>query len=257
MSDHHPNKFHPYHQRPPHPRNAGVASPSPIMFRPPSPWAPSPPILTSGPRFPDRGVSQSPLTLRSMNASPMPFTPDQRGSRGPTLQYPRPRWPNNPQQPQQFQPYSDQQRPMTPTYEFRGPTPYRPPSAGPSMAPQLPPDHRQSPHHLSYQQSSFGLMSPVPREFETYAYQEVPPEEPPLPKSYIIYDEDEDAGPSTREIIANQSQDYIDEKLAQYQCTIMQLQGRKDSEFIILMMMDEIGENFSYWFLFYRKQYSI
>jgi len=51
------------------------------------------------------------------------------------------------------------------------------------------------------------------------------PLEPPPPKSYVIYDEDEETGPSTREIIANQSQDYVDEKLAEYQMTILQLQG--------------------------------
>lgn len=42
----------------------------------------------------------------------------------------------------------------------------------------------------------------------------------------MIYDDDEEEGPSTREIIANQSQDYVDEKLAQYQYTILQLQGK-------------------------------
>lgn len=52
------------------------------------------------------------------------------------------------------------------------------------------------------------------------------PMEPPQPKSYIIYDDDEEQGPSTAEIIANQSQDYVDEKLAEYQMTIAQLQGK-------------------------------
>lgn len=53
---------------------------------------------------------------------------------------------------------------------------------------------------------------------------------PPNPKSYIIYDDEDEGGPSTREIIENQSQDYIDEKLAEYQMTIYQLQG----EFFII-----------------------
>lgn len=48
---------------------------------------------------------------------------------------------------------------------------------------------------------------------------------PPLPQNYHV-DDEEDSGPSTAEIIANQSQDYIDEKLAEYQATIYQLQGR-------------------------------
>lgn len=265
-----PNKFHPYNhpRQPPPPR--GLSSPSPIMFRPPSPWAPSPPILTNArPRF-ERAPSQSPLTVS--NASPRPFgatVPDQRGTRGPSIQQPRPRWPVHPQQqqqpqgmngsqafhsappvppiPSQFQPatptvvYQSPQRPMTPSYDENynmRPQPYRPPSvnanpAAPAqlMRPQTPhemqymrPPQESPVHLLTYQQSSFGLPSPIPREFETYAYAECPPE-PPLPKSYVIYDDEEEEGPSTAEIIANQSQDYVDEKLAQYQITIAQLQG--------------------------------
>lgn len=37
--------------------------------------------------------------------------------------------------------------------------------------------------------------------------------------------DEESSGPSTAEIIASQSQDYVDEKLAEYQATIQQLQG--------------------------------
>lgn len=37
--------------------------------------------------------------------------------------------------------------------------------------------------------------------------------------------EEASSGPSTAEIIANQSQDYVDEKLAEYQATIQQLQS--------------------------------
>lgn len=71
------------------------------------------------------------------------------------------------------------------------------------------------------------LYSGPPPQFEMqprYEYVGVPLE-PPQPKSYVIYDDDEDHGPSTAEIIANQSQDYVDEKLAEYQLTIAQLQG--------------------------------
>ena len=38
--------------------------------------------------------------------------------------------------------------------------------------------------------------------------------------------DDDESGPSTAEIIACQSQDYVDEKLAEYQATIHQLQGK-------------------------------
>lgn len=50
-----------------------------------------------------------------------------------------------------------------------------------------------------------------------------PPRPPPL---HIDGDDHMDGGMSTADIIANQSQDYIDEKLAEYQNTILQLQGK-------------------------------
>uniref|UniRef100_A0A182NEA7 Uncharacterized protein n=1 Tax=Anopheles dirus TaxID=7168 RepID=A0A182NEA7_9DIPT len=42
---------------------------------------------------------------------------------------------------------------------------------------------------------------------------------------FVIYDYGGEMGPSTAEIIAAQSQDYVDEKLAEYQATIMLLQA--------------------------------
>lgn len=42
-----------------------------------------------------------------------------------------------------------------------------------------------------------------------------------------VYDEENEKRPSTADIIAQQSQDYIDEKLAEYQATITLLQGNK------------------------------
>lgn len=45
---------------------------------------------------------------------------------------------------------------------------------------------------------------------------------------YIIYDYSGECGPSTAEIIANQSQDYVDEKLAEYQATIYLLQDEQE-----------------------------
>ncbi|GFG37467.1 hypothetical protein Cfor_07189 [Coptotermes formosanus] len=50
------------------------------------------------------------------------------------------------------------------------------------------------------------------------------PLEPPGPP--LEYEDATQAGPSTAAIIASQSQDYVDEKLAEYQATIHQLQGR-------------------------------
>lgn len=56
-------------------------------------------------------------------------------------------------------------------------------------------------------------------------YVGVPLEPPGTPMLYRCEPEEHD-GPSTADIIANQSQDYVDEKLAEYQATIQQLQGR-------------------------------
>lgn len=78
---------------------------------------------------------------------------------------------------------------------------------------------RQQPPSLAQQQQQ------RPQSQNQYDYVGVPLE-PPQPKSYVIYDDEEEYGPSTAEIIANQSQDYVDEKLAEYQMTILQLQGK-------------------------------
>lgn len=53
----------------------------------------------------------------------------------------------------------------------------------------------------------------------------VVPLEPASQSRYVVYDDDE-SRPSTADIIAQQSQDYVDEKLAEYQATIMLLQGK-------------------------------
>lgn len=195
MSDHPNQPHHQHHHQQQQRRSWSRGSPSPIHYRPPSPWAPSPPILASpgGLRFTGRG---SP-------ASPMFGSHEQRGSRGPHLQHPRPRRPEH------------------------EPSPARPPSVPPHYQPL----ERQSPATVMYQRpalrqaSPAGFMSPpIYREFE-YAAEPPPPGTLPTPQAYIIYDDEEDTGPTTAEIIANQSQDYIDEKLAQYQTTILQLQG--------------------------------
>lgn len=52
--------------------------------------------------------------------------------------------------------------------------------------------------------------------------------------------EEESSGPSTAEIIANQSQDYVDEKLAEYQATIQQLQS-ECCIFSIIFLLQQNG----------------
>lgn len=59
-----------------------------------------------------------------------------------------------------------------------------------------------------------------------YDYAGIPLEPPPPPRHMIYEEDEEDRGPSTAEIIAQQSQEgYVDEKLAEYQATIQLLQG--------------------------------
>lgn len=54
----------------------------------------------------------------------------------------------------------------------------------------------------------------------------VPLEPANLSRGITVYDQNE-ARPSTADIIAQQSQDYVDEKLAEYQATISLLQGKE------------------------------
>lgn len=75
---------------------------------------------------------------------------------------------------------------------------------------------------LTYSPISQSDIGPPNRDYE---YVGMPLTPPPLPQNYHV-DDEEESGPSTAEIIANQSQDYIDEKLAEYQATIYLLQGR-------------------------------
>lgn len=237
------------------------AAPSPIQFRPPSPWAPSPPPIISGPRFGGASNRSTPL-LSPMFGAPA----GQRGSRGPQITCPRPQWP--------------QQRTVSPNHAYQPPAaPYSPFSYGGALAPASP-GARLSPVPPAlaatntgpkpfYRQTTYSpRASPIicqtpgtPPEFmysvgaggssggggggggasssSPYDYRQPSPqhqqlhqqfvggplEVPQQPKSYVIYDDEEQQGPSTAEIIANQSQDYVDERLAEYQMTIYQLQG--------------------------------
>lgn len=84
--------------------------------------------------------------------------------------------------------------------------------------------------HISYFdlfQSPSPVMCPSPEYL--YSYSPAPPYElvgyvplePPGPR-----DDEIDNASNTAAIIASQSQDYVDEKLAEYQATIQQLQGK-------------------------------
>nr|XP_016945201.1 nesprin-1 isoform X29 [Drosophila suzukii] len=247
------------------PRGHNPASPSPssFLYRPPSPWttAPSPPPIISGPRPYGHAMSPAPLNqVRGQrgsnniphprpqwpggNQSPAPYQPAPApggyyGAGGGPSPAPRPFRPAplqhqnsygaHPTSSFQLSPtpspivcqtpssdfnYSNRQTPLSHhQYQPLGATPpqfYHPQQQG---APVIPPQPRQhGGHGLAQDQIDFVGV----------------PLEPPQPKSYVIYDDEEEFGPSTAEIIANQSQDYIDEKLAEYQMTILQLQEEQE-----------------------------
>lgn len=153
-----------------------------------------------------------------------------RGSRGSHLQYPRPQWPASPIPTMNapVQPPRPMQSPLT--ANFSGPKPYRAPSFSPipmHYSNQHPNPGMQQPEY--YYRSNTPLQPPSPA-FELaprYEYVGVPLEPPQSHQSYVIYDDEDDNTPSTAEIIQLQSQDYVDEKLAQFEMmTIAKLQGK-------------------------------
>lgn len=205
---------------------------SPIHYRPPSPWtAASPPTIISGPRLMNPSNMRSPITIgtsptpppmlygtnRSNQNSPMFGASGLRGTRGTNLPCPRPQWPTGqqqqstmpPQPPLHFNP-QQQFQPLHQQHNYQ-----------PSSSPSPIVINRQQSTYTPTNSTAISSYSDYPTQYEYMGA----PVEPPNPKSYIVYDEEEESGLSTAEIIANQSQDYVDEKLAEYQMTIFQLQG--------------------------------
>ncbi|XP_063223140.1 uncharacterized protein LOC134531369 [Bacillus rossius redtenbacheri] len=129
--------------------------------------------------------SPPPIAARRPAASPSPG-PGGRRLGSPYLPCPRPRWASPP----------PPGVPLPP-----GPRPYRLPPQSASPGPCFSPDMFFYP---PYEAQYVGV-----------------PLEPP---GHVTDDEDQ-SGLSTADIIASQSQDYVDEKLAEYQATILQLQG--------------------------------
>ncbi|XP_076667924.1 uncharacterized protein LOC143368753 [Andrena cerasifolii] len=172
----------------------------PGHFKPPSPYSPSSsphPQRARGPPTPvHHAHPTSPLTytgmMHPMSPVPigMPISPGMSpvfGSPSGYIQCPRPRWPS--------------------------------PLPGGSQAPRP---------FIPTQQTSMesGASSPLacgPPEYMIAPYRSGDYEYVGVPLDHS-QTEEEASGPSTAEIIANQSQDYVDEKLAEYQATIQQLQ---------------------------------
>ena len=143
-----------------------------------------------------------------------------RGTRGSHLQNPRSPTPTSSQLPQYYRPI---QSPLT--VGFSGPRPYRAPSFSPvpmqHTAPIAQPEYLYNP--------TVPLQPPSPFELAPrYEYVAVPLEPPQqYEQSYVIYDGGDENTLSTAEIIERQSQDYVDEQLAQFEMmTIAKLQGK-------------------------------
>ncbi|XP_058792943.1 uncharacterized protein LOC131665216 [Phymastichus coffea] len=153
-------------------------------FRPASPYSPTPMPYQQQQRAPQVYHPLSPVPI-GVPISPG-ISPVLGGSTPTSIQCPSPRWPS-PGMPGNTTPRPYFPQPQSPlSYECMSPQPCGPPEY---------------------------LIAPY-RSGE-YEYVGVPLDPGP---------DDEDSGPSTAEIIASQSQDYVDEKLAEYQATILQLQ---------------------------------
>lgn len=150
-------------------------------------------------------------------------SPILRGTRGSHLQDPRSPTPNMTSvQSQQY--YRPIESPLT--VGFAGPRPYRAPSFSPVhinySSTAVKPEYAYNPTHP--------LQPPSPAFEQAYGYA-VPLEcatvPPKLSQFYVIYDEGDENTLSTAEIIERQSQDYVDEQLAQFEMmTIAKLQGK-------------------------------
>lgn len=206
------------------------ASASPMRGNPPprlmSPAPSQPRQRSPTPTFNARQLAETP-TFNPMQQSPtpplrkMPPTPT-----GFTTVYESQRFsPIRPQTVHPFhqRPQNDTMSPINLPPDVSFPRPYRntfspaPTASTPcSIPPFSPPPTAQ---YLYMDRDSH--MKPIANDFYV-----VPLEPASHSKNVTVYDEDNENRPSTADIIAQQSQDYIDEKLAEYQATIMLLQGK-------------------------------
>lgn len=151
-------------------------------------------------------------------------SPVLRGTRGSHLQHIRSPTPIANAQSHQY--YRPIQSPLT--VGLTGPRPYRAPSCfspvnvhHPSTA--MNPEYAYNPMIPLQPPSPAFELAPRYGDF----YYAVPLEPPSAPQSYVIYDEGDENTLSTAEIIERQSQDYVDEQLAQFEMmTIAKLQGK-------------------------------
>jgi nesprin-1 len=206
-------------------KQPGWVRPSPIRSNPPrlmSPTAqprqrsPTPTFnarqLTETPPFSQTQQSPTPPLRRTMPQTPTGFTTVYESHRFS---------PSHPIPPQQKSIQQQQQNiPMSPINlpsDLSFPRPYR---------------STFSPAPTASTPCSIPPFSPTPMFMERHDHGKsmndfyvVPLEPANLGRGVTVYDEENENRPSTADIIAQQSQDYVDEKLAEYQATITYLQG--------------------------------
>lgn len=175
--------------------------------------------MSPGPLANGAGRGTIGMTNRLASNSPA-FGSNLRGTRGVHLQTPRTPTPISYSQPHH---YRSIQSPLT--VGFSGPRPYHAPSFSPIQM-----HHQGSNIQPEYIYNPSVPLQPPSPAFELaprYEYVGVPLEPSQPNQSYVIYDDREENALSTAEIIERQSQDYVDEQLAQFEMmTIAKLQGR-------------------------------
>jgi hypothetical protein len=228
MSDHH------HHQKqPPSPGWLRNANPSPMRANgnpPPRLMSPAPmqPRQRSPtPTFNARHLSETPTfnprqqsptpPLRRMPPTPTGFTTVYESQRAssvqPTFQHPHQHQQRQPELPSPVN-FADMSYPRPYRSTFSPAPTASTPCSIPPFSP-LP--------SAQYLYMDRDVIKPVANDFYV-----VPLEPSNLSKNLTVYDEECENRPSTADIIAQQSQDYVDEKLAEYQATITLLQGKRN-----------------------------
>lgn len=141
--------------------------------------------------------------------------------------------PSRPPAPQQYHPH--------PSTSYQTSIPMSPVNLPPDVSTARPYRGAFSPTPSASTPCSIPPFSPIPQPQYMYVdndrqvkpvndFYVVPLEPANLSRGITVYDHEE-ARPSTADIIAQQSQDYVDEKLAEYQATISLLQGKENKFF--------------------------
>lgn len=227
MSDHNHQKQPPppgwFRNANPSPMRASGSNPPPRLMSPvsmqPRQRSPTPTFnarhLSETPTFNPRQQSPTP-PLRRMPPTPTGFTTVYESQRAssvqPTFQHPHQHQQRQPELPSPVN-FADMSYPRP----FRNTFSPAPTASTPCSIPPFSPVPS-----AQYLYMDRDVIKPVANDFYV-----VPLEPSNLSKNVTVYDEECVNRPSTADIIAQQSQDYIDEKLAEYQATITLLQGKQ------------------------------